>query len=65
MVLMLSLWFECILLLHSSEVKSFFKKILRKALKVLLSIPAGVHRAEKALFDVSARMVLTAVTFTM
>ena len=65
MVLMLSLWFECILPLHSSEVKSFFKKILRKDLKVLLSIPAGVRRAEKALFDVSARMVQATVAFAM
>ena len=65
MVLMLSLWFECILPLHSSEVKSFFKKILRKALKVLLSIPAGVRRAEKALFDVPARMARATITFAM
>ena len=62
---MLSLWFECILPLHSSEVKSFFKKILRKALKVLLSVLAGVRRAEKTLFDVPARMVRAAVTFVM
>ena len=62
---MLSLWFECILPLHSSEVKSFFKKILRKALKVLLSIAAGVRRAEKALFDVSARMVQATAAFAM
>ena len=62
---MLSLWFECILLLHSSEVKSFFKKILRKALKVLLSIPAGMRRAEKALFDVPARMSRATITFAM
>ena len=41
-VLMLSLWFECILPLHSSEVKGFFKKILHKALKVRLCRPAGV-----------------------
>ena len=65
MVLMLSLWFECILPLHSSEVKSFFKKILHKALKVLLSIPAGVRRAEKALFDVPARTVRATATFAM
>ena len=62
---MLSLWFECILTLHSNEVKSFFKKVLRKALKVLLSIPAGMRRAEKALFDVPARTVRATVTFAM
>ena len=65
MVLMLSLWFECILPLHSSEVKSFFEKILCKALKVLLSVPAGVRRAEKALFDVPARTVRATITFAM
>ena len=62
---MLSLWFECILPLHSSEVKSFFEKILCKALKVLLSVPAGVRRAEKALFDVPARMARATITFAM
>ena len=62
---MLSLWFECILPLHSSEVKSFFKKILCKALKVLLSVPAGMRRAEKTLFDVPARTMRAAVTFAM
>ena len=62
---MLSLWFECILLLHLSEVKSFFEKNSHKTLKVLLSIPAGVRRAEKTLFDVPARMVRAEVTFAM
>ena len=44
---MLSLWFECILLLYSNEVKSFFEKNPHKTSKVILCLPAGVCRAAR------------------
>jgi len=62
---MLSLWFECILLLHSSEVKDFFEKNSHKTLKVLLSFFGRCAPRCKALFDVSARPVRTAAALVM